>query len=919
VGRTDAGVDEGSRPMTVPRTTPTAKRGPAWHALAPAEVLERLDTSRDGLTAAEAEARLSRHGPNALRAAPPVPWWRILLAQLRGVVVWLLVAAAVVALLMGDRAEAIAITVVLVLNALLGFVMELRANRAMEALLSLEVPRAVVVREGRRREVDAREVVPGDVVALEAGSMIAADAYLLDARELVTRESALTGESLPVHKISGDVLPAPTPLAERTNLVFRSTFAAAGTGRAVVFATGMATEVGKIGTLVAGVADEPTPLERRLDDLGRRLVWVALAAAAAVSLLGWLQGVALAETVETGIALAIAAVPEGLPAVATIALAVGVRRMARRNALIRRLPVVESLGSATVVCTDKTGTLTRGEMTVTELRAPGRQWTVTGVGYAPEGEIREGDPSTETAADPVLRRILQASVLANNAELLQADGGWTVRGDPTEGALLAAAAKAGIDRHVLLAETPEVGELPFSSERMWMATFHRRADGSAFAAVKGAPGRTLERCTRTLSADGERPLDADERRALRAENEAMGARGLRVLAMAWKDGAEPAGPEALTDLVFLGFAGMMDPPAEGVTETIRTLRDAGIRTVMITGDQRATAEAVGRELGIVAGGEQVFDGAALSALEGDEWLECVGQAGAFSRVSPEDKLRLVDGYRQAGEIVAMLGDGVNDAAALRRADVGVAMGIRGTDVAKEAAAVVLQDDRFATVAAAVEEGRVVYANIRRFVFYLFSCNVAEVLVLLLCGLAGLPAPLGPLPILWMNLVTDTFPALALAMEPADADVMRRPPHDPRAALLSRAFLVKIALYGLLITACSLGAYLVALRAVPLEHARTVAFQTLSLAQVFHLGNARSRAPVVSREAITRNRWAVAAVTAVVLLQLAAAYLQPLPSILRVAVPSLRDWLLIIPFSIAPAIVGQVMKVMRVRAAADAGA
>jgi len=338
--------------------------------------------------------------------------------------------------------------------------------------------------------------------------------------------------------------------------------------------------------------------------------------------------------------------------------------------------------------------------------------------------------------------------------------------------------------------------------------------------VKGAPGRTLERCTRALAAGGERPLDAEERRALRAENEAMGARGLRVLALAWKEGAEAAGPETLTDLVFLGFAGMMDPPAEGVTETIRTLRDAGIRTVMITGDQRATAEAVGRELGIVAGGEQVFDGAALGALEGEEWLECVRQAGAFSRVSPEDKLRLVDGYRQAGEIVAMLGDGVNDAAALRRADVGVAMGIRGTDVAKEAAAVVLQDDRFATVAAAVEEGRVVYANIRRFVFFLFSCNVAEVLVLLLCGLAGLPAPLGPLPILWMNLVTDTFPALALAMEPADADVMRRPPHDPRAALLSRGFLVKIGLYGLLITACSLGAYLVALRTVPLEHART---------------------------------------------------------------------------------------------------
>ncbi|HSU16083.1 cation-transporting P-type ATPase [Longimicrobium sp.] len=901
----------------MPGPRPKAEPAAAWHALAPDQALERLRTGRDGLSAAEAEARLSRHGPNALQTTPAVSAWRILLAQLRGVVVWLLIAAAAVALLMGDRAEAAAIAVVLILNALLGFVMELRANRAMEALLSLEVPRAVVVRDGRRREIDAREVVPGDVLALEAGAMVPADAYLLDARELVTRESALTGESLPVHKRSGEALPAPTSLAERTNLVFRSTFAATGTGRAVVYATGMGTEVGKIGTLVAGVADEPTPLERRLDDLGRRLVWVALAAAAAVAFLGWLQGVALAETLETGIALAIAAVPEGLPAVATIALAVGVRRMARRHALIRRLPVVESLGSATIVCTDKTGTLTRGEMTVTELRAPGRRWTVTGVGYAPEGGVMEGDSSAESSADPVLRRLLTAAVLANNAELLEVEGAWAVRGDPTEGALLAAAAKAGIERHELLAETPEVGEVPFSSERMLMATFHRRADGSVFAAVKGAPGRLLERCTRTLFSDGERPLESDERRALRAENEEMASHGLRVLAMAWKEGAESAGPDALRDLVFLGFAGMMDPPAEGVPETIRTLRDAGIRTVMITGDQRATAEAVGRELGIVAGGEQVFDGAALSALEGDEWLECVRQAGAFSRVSPEDKLRLVEGYRQAGEIVAMLGDGVNDAAALRRADVGVAMGIRGTDVAKEAASVVLQDDRFATVAAAVEEGRVVYANIRRFVFYLFSCNVAEVLVLLLCGLAGLPAPLGPLPILWMNLVTDTFPALALAMEPADGDVMRHPPHDPRAAILSRAFLGRIALYGLMITACALAAYLIALRTVPLEHARTVAFQTLSLAQVFHLGNARSTAPVLSREAITRNRWALAAVLGVIVLQLAAAYLQPIPSILRVAVPDLRDWLLILPFSVAPAVVGQVMKLLRVRAAAVA--
>ena len=885
---------------------------PGWHALPADEVLARLRTGPGGLAPAEAEARLASHGPNALRTTPPVPAWRILVAQLKGVVVWLLLAAAAVALFMGDRAEAVAIGVVLALNALLGFVMELRANRAMEALLSLEVPRATVVRDGRAREIDAREVVPGDVLLLEAGAMVPADAYLIQSAELLTAEAPLTGESLPVRKRAAGALPPATPLAERGNLVFRSTYTSAGTARAAVFATGMETEVGKIGTLVGSVRPEDTPLERRLDELGRRLVWIALAAAAAVAFLGWLQGGALAETLETGIALAIAAVPEGLPAVATIALAVGVRRMARRNALVRRLPVVESLGAATVVCTDKTGTLTRGEMMVTELRAAGRVYAFDGVGYAPSGSVTLDGRAVDADADPVLRRALTIGLLANRAGLIENEGGWTVRGDPTEGALLAAGERGGIERHDLRDALPEVGELPFSSERMLMATFHRAPDGSTLALVKGAPARVLERCTAVLEAEGPRPFSADERTALIEENGEMASRGLRVLALAYRERVESPDADAVADLVFAGFAGMMDPPAEGVPETIRMLRDAGIRTVMITGDQRLTAEAVGRELGIVSGEEAVIDGTTLAVLDGEEWRDCVRRAGAFSRVSPEDKLRLVEGYRRAGEVVAMLGDGVNDAAALRRADVGVAMGIRGTDVAKEAASVVLLDDRFATVAAAVEEGRVVYANIRRFVFYLFSCNVAEVLVLLIAGLAGLPAPLAPLQILWMNLVTDTFPALALAVEPADDDAMRRPPRDPHAALLSGPFLRQIAAYGIGITACCLAAYLIALQTLPEGHARTVAFQTLALTQLFHLGNARSSGPVLSRGAATRNLWALAAVIVVLLLQLASAYVPPLASILGVVPPRLGDWLLILPFSLAPAIAGQAWKVWRAR-------
>ena len=884
-----------------------------WHTLSADEALARLASDAGGLPQAEAEARLARHGPNELRPVPPASAWEILLDQLKSVVVLLLVAAAGVALLMGDVVEAAAIFVVLLLNTALGFTMEVRARRAMEALRDLEVPRAAVLRDGHARDVDARTLVPGDVLLIEEGGRVPADAYLLQSAELLVVEAALTGESLPVPKRAGAALPEATPLAERVNLLFSSTFVAAGSGRAVVARTGMDTEVGRIGRLVGAVREEPAPLERRLDELGRRLVWIALAAAALVSLLGYLQGVALAQTLETGIALAIAAVPEGLPAVATIALAVGVRRMARRRALVRRLPVVESLGSATVVCTDKTGTLTAGEMTVTELVAGGRRHEVTGAGYEPEGEVLDAEgQAVEIDADAPLRLALTVGALANRAELLRHEGRWTVRGDPTEGALLAAAWKAGLDPAALAREWPEAGEVPFSSARMLMATFHRRPDGTTAAMVKGAPGRVAELCARVLTANGERPLDDEGRREVLGTNEEMAGRGLRVLALAWREDAPAADASALGELTFVGLAGIMDPPAEGVPETVAALRAAGIRTVMITGDQRLTAFAVGRELGIVEREEQVVDGRELQALPAGALSERLRGVGAFSRVSPEDKLRIVEALQRQGEIVAMLGDGVNDAAALKKADVGVAMGLRGTDVAKEAAAVVLQDDRFATVGAAVEEGRVIFGNVRKFVFYLFSCNLAEILVLLIAALASLPSPLMPLQILWMNLVTDTLPALALAVEPADAGVMREPPRDPREAILSRAFLARVAAYGALITAAVLAAFGVALSAGDEAHGVTVAFVTLALAQTFHLGNARSAGAVVSRAAATSNPWALRAVIAVTLLQVGAVYFAPLARVLHVTPLSLSDWLLIVPLAAAPAVIGQAAKLAHAR-------
>jgi Ca2+-transporting ATPase len=884
-----------------------------FHALPPAHALRALQSDPRGLSEADARERLGIVGPNELRVARPVSAWRILLAQLRSVVVMLLVAAAVVSLVAGDWLDAAAIAAVLLLNTLLGFVTELRARRAMQALLALDVPQAVVVRDGRAREIPARTIVPGDVIRVEAGQSVAADARLLDAVELKMNEASLTGESFPVRK-TADPQPEDVPLADRVSMLYKGTVAVAGTGRAVVVATGMATELGRIGALVGGIEEERTPLERRLDVLGRRLVWLALAIAALVVALGALQGLPLSDLVQTGIALAIAAVPEALPAVSTIALAVGVHRMAKRNALVRRLPSVETLGSVTSICTDKTGTLTAGQMTATTLWIAGRQLAVSGVGYAPEGALTD-DGSPIASSDQAITLALRIAVLANRAEIERGEEGWVARGDPTEAALVTLARKAGVDRERLRAEWPEIGEVPFSSERMLMATFHHAPDGGSVAFVKGAPIRVLEHCGRALASDGERELDAPLRGQLRERNRELARKGLRVLALAHARVTRPDA-DALRGLTFVGYVGMMDPPATGVRETIRAFSGAGIRTVMLTGDQKLTAEAIARELGILRPDDEVMDGRELAALSESELAARVGRISAFSRVSPEQKLTIISAFQTHGEIVAMLGDGVNDAAALKKADVGVAMGVRGTDVAKEAAAVVLRDDRFQTVGAAVEEGRVIFDNIRKFVFYLFSCNLAEILLLLAASAFGYPLPLLPLQILWLNLATDTFPALALAVEPAEPNVMRRPPRDPQQAILSARFMASVALYGALIAGASFAAFLWGLSETSNGNARavTLAFTTLALAQTFHLGNARQRGPVLSGRRIAANRHALGAVAIVAVLQTAAIHFAPLAGVLATEPLSVRDWLVVLALSAFPAAIGQTIKLVEARLA-----
>jgi Ca2+-transporting ATPase len=865
-----------------------------WHALTVADVFAELQTTPTGLSNEEAARRLEHHGPNRLVPPPPVSALRILRDQLVSLIVLLLFAAAATSLLLGDHLEAQAVAVVLVINTLIGFLTELRARRSMEALLEYEAVQAFVVRNGGLRAVEAAVLAPGDLIELRAGHAVPADARLVHVTDLRTVEAALTGESLPISKKS-DPVPADTQLADRVNMVYKGTTVVAGAGRAVVTVTGPNTELGRIGALVGILREERTPLERRLDVLGRRLVWLTLAVAALVAGLGALQGVPLDTVMKTGIALAVAAVPEALPAVATIALAVGLRRMARRRALVRRLPAVEALGSTTVICTDKTRTLTSGKMAVVHV------WSA---GVAIEVPFGTGE---RIEAVRGVQSLLETAALASRGQPDQERAG-ALAGDPVDLALLSAASRAGIDR-LRLASEPPAGLVPFSSERKLAASFHRR-DGKLVAYVKGAPGRILELCDRRLALEGERLLDERGRVELLAVNDELARRGLRVLGVAAGPVDEP-GESALRGLAFIGFVGLMDPPAAGVKQTIGRLRAAGLRTLMLTGDQRLTAEAIGRELGILGGEDQVMDGRELDGLSGAELEARIATAGAFSRVTPEHKLALVQALQGRGEIVAMLGDGVNDAPALRKADVGVAMGIRGTDVAKEASAIILQDDRFETIAAAVEEGRIIYDNIRKFVFYLFSCNLAEVWVLLFSGLAGLPLPLLPLQILWLNMVTDTLPALALAMEPGDPHVMKRPPRDPQEAILSRRFLGSVLFFGLLITASSVGAFLWALP-TGLERASTVCFITLALAQIFHLGNARSVEPVLHPARATANRYAVGAVILSVVLQLLAVWVEPLARVLRVVPLTRAEWVVALTLAAVPAVVGQALKLRPAR-------
>ncbi len=819
---------------------------PAWHALSAAEAAQRLhaDPAR-GLDQDEAARRRAADGPNALRAAPALRPLALLAGQFLNPLVLLLLVAAMVSGFLGEWIDASAIIAIVFLNAAIGFAQEYNAEQAIAALKKMTSPKATVLRGSAPQSIPAAEVVRGDVLLFEPGDCVAADARLFAASELRIQEAALTGESMPAEKNAAPSLSENAALGDRRNLAFMGTTVAAGTGRALVTAVGMETEIGRIAALLAAEPEVATPLQRQLAGFGRLALWICLGLVCVVFALGWLRGMGPGPLFLTSVSLAVAAVPEGLPAIVTLALALGVRRMARRHALIRKLPAVETLGSAEVICTDKTGTLTQGEMTVRELVAGGVSFRVSGSGFAPAGSITAGGDAPGRGETSMLRTLASIHAGCNGAALAAAGPDWRVTGDPTEGALLVAARKAGLPP-----EYPDpaglVREFPFDSDRKRRGMARRQADGGCRLLVNGAPELLLGLCVSESTAAGVRPLAEADRRRILAANADLAGRGLRVIGSAYRDftdaDALPDRDEAERDLVFAGLAGLQDPPRPEAQAAVGECRAAGIRVIMITGDHPDTALAVARELGLAETRAQILTGTEIDALDAAALRARVPEAAVCARVTAEHKLRIVKAWRERGAVTAMTGDGVNDAPALKGADIGIAMGKSGTEVAKQAADVVLADDNFASIVAAVEEGRGVYANIRKTLQYLLAGNAGELLVMILALALAWPVPLLPVHLLWINLVTDGLPALILAADPVDAGLMRRQPRRAGKPMADRRFLIRLLQTGCLTAGVSLAAFWIGWRAQGLDAARSYAFDTLVLTEVFRALAYRSGAP-----------------------------------------------------------------------------
>ena len=878
-----------------------------WHHLPPELVLQLLESdAQKGLDILEVRRRQEQFGPNRLTPRrKQSPLVRFLL-QFHHPLIYILLVAAGVTAVVKDLVDAAIILAVVLVNAVVSFIQESRAERAIEALAETITTEATVIRAGRTRRIPAAELVPGDIVALKAGDRVPADLRLIRSRDLQIAEAVLTGESVPVQKDADLILPPETILGDRRNMAYASTLVTYGSGVGVVTAIGDDTEVGRISQLISSAAELETPLTRKIAHFSRVLLYAILALAAVTFGVGVLRGQPMVDTFIAAVALAVAMIPEGLPAALTVTLAIGVSRMARRRAIIRRLPAVETLGSVTVICSDKTGTLTQNQMTVQEIAVPGAVYRVTGTGYAPVGEIQREGQRVNPEAEPVaLIETLKAGLLCNDSRLVEEDGVWRAQGDPTEVALIAAARKAGLtittdfdDSCPTAVCLPRLDAIPFESENQYMATLHNAGEGRPRVVyVKGSVEAVLSRCTAAMGARGEPvPLDAE---AVHRRAEEMAKEGLRVLAFARRElppDVSSLRHEDLQDLVFLGLQGLIDPPRPEAIAAVRACQTAGIRVKMITGDHALTAAAVARELGLDGGAvgpdglPEVMTGSDLVACCDEELIDRVERVAVFARVSPEQKLRLVEAFQARGHIVAMTGDGVNDAPALKQADVGIAMGITGTDVAKEAADMVITDDNFATIEAAVEEGRRVFDNLTKIIAWTLPTNLGEGLIILLAIILGVTLPVLPVHILWINMTTVAVLGLVLALENQEPGIMQRPPRDPAGPILTRPLLWRIFLVGMIILAGAFGLFELERRlGASLPAARTVAVNVVVMVEIFYLLNCRSLTHSIFQIGVFSNRWVVAGIAAMVLLQLLFTYAPLMNSALSTAPISAAAW------------------------------
>jgi Ca2+-transporting ATPase len=966
--------------MNIDKPIPRMKDEPEidWHTLTTEQTIERLETPlEEGLSSDVAARRLQHYGLNKLNEAPGISFWRMLLDQFSSFVVIMLIVAAIVSALLGDWEEAAAILAIVVLNAALGVIQERRAEQALAALKKLAAPDAEVIRDGRRQSISSDQLVPGDMVLLEAGNYVPADLRLLEAANLRIEEAALTGESVPVQKDANIRLEADIPLGDRKNTTFMGTLVSYGRGRGVVVSTGMRTQIGLIAAMLQAVENEPTPLQKRLNDLGKMLGWATLGICAIVFVLAVLRFTNLGLITASGggilaylnsakneivtffmlaVGLAIAAVPEGLPAVVTISLALGMREMIQRHALIRRLSSVETLGSTTVICSDKTGTLTQNEMTLTRIWVDNKFISITGKGRTLKGEFLDGDTLVDLESYPAVRTALWVGALNNDAELnisgtREGEQTYSMTGDPTEGALIVAAAKAGALPRPLNHTYPRVQEVPFDSDRKRMVTVHQIVDskpedfspfyhhetGGYVVAIKGAPDVVLNLCSHWQSmGDTTLPLTEEQRMRILKANDLMTQDALRVLGVAFKVSQSLPDMEDMEKLeqgmIFVGLVGMIDPPRPEVAPALEKATRAGIRTIMITGDFPNTARAIAHTIGLLKPNHQVLSATELDTIDDEQLKKQVKYTDVFARVSPEHKLRIVNALRDNDEVVAMTGDGVNDSPSIKRANIGVAMGITGTDVAKESADMVLTDDNYASIVSAVEQGRIIYDNIRKFVFFLLSSNVAEIMVIFLATLAGLPSPLTVIQLLWLNLLTDGAPALALAMEKGDPAIMQRRPRPPSEPIINRSMGSGVLIQTIAQTGVVLGAFVVGLlwhleagalipagmnplvyllqhnwHGVDVQTAETMAFVTLSLCELFRAYTVRSERLSIFKIGVFSNKfmqYAVGFSIFLLILVVGVPFLQP---IFNTHFPGLREWGVILGLAMVPALAEEITK------------